>query len=37
MDFYNKRRIHSSLYDLSPTEFRNCLAKGRVKPFVVKL
>lgn len=37
IDFYNKRRIHSSLYNLSPAEFRDCLVNGRVKPFVVKL
>ncbi len=35
--FYNQRRIHGSLYDLSPTEFGVALAQQRVKPFVVKV
>jgi putative transposase len=35
--FYNQRRIHGSLYDLSPVEFRQALEQQRVKPFVVKV
>lgn len=37
IDFYNKRRIHSSLYDLSPYEFKHALALGEVKSFQVRL
>ena len=37
IDFYNKRRIHCSLHNLSPVEFRNRLAAGQVKPLVVKV
>lgn len=37
IDFYNKRRIHSSLYYLSPAEFRDRLSKGEVKSFTVRL
>ncbi|WP_157128225.1 IS3 family transposase, partial [Brevibacillus parabrevis] len=35
--FYNQRRIHGSLYDLSPVEFSKAFAQQRVKPFVVKV
>ncbi|ASJ55945.1 transposase [Brevibacillus formosus] len=35
--FYNERRIHGSLYDLSPVEFTQAVEKQRVKPFVVKV
>ncbi|CCO07871.1 IS3 family transposase [Desulforamulus hydrothermalis] len=37
IQFYNQRRLHGSLYDLSPLEFINQLAAGRVKPFIVKV
>lgn len=37
LDFYNKRRYHDSLYDLSPAEFREKLANGTVKGFVIKV
>lgn len=37
IQFYNQRRLHSSLYDLSPLEFVNQLAAGQVKPFIVKV
>ena len=37
IQFYNQRRMHGSLYDLSPLEFINELAAGRVKPFIVKV
>lgn len=35
--FYNQRRIHGSLYDLSPEQFMQAIAKNEVKPFVVKV
>ncbi|WP_328793897.1 IS3 family transposase [Heliomicrobium gestii] len=37
IDFYNQRRIHGSLYDLSPVEFCRQLADGNVPAFVVTL
>ncbi|SFG95871.1 Integrase core domain-containing protein, partial [Desulfotomaculum arcticum] len=37
IQFYNKRRMHGSLSDLSPLEFINELAAGKVKPFIVKV
>lgn len=37
MQFYNQRRLHSSLYDLSPLQFIEQLAAGKVKPFIVKV
>lgn len=37
INFYNERRIHGSLYDLSPHQFREAVRDGRVKPLVVKL
>ncbi len=37
IDFYNKRRLHGSLYDLSPLEFIKQLAISQVKPFIVKV
>jgi putative transposase len=35
--FYNQRRIHGSLYDLSPYEFIQAIQKQTVKAFVVKV
>lgn len=35
--FYNHRRIHGSLYDLSPAEFTDAFNHNLVKPFVVKV
>lgn len=35
IDFYNKRRIHGKLYDLSPHEFRVQLANGLIRPITV--
>ena len=35
--FYNERRIHGSLYDFAPCEFRFKLAMGQLKPFIVKV
>ncbi|WP_390620967.1 IS3 family transposase [Brevibacillus massiliensis] len=35
--FYNQRRIHGSLYNLSPAEFMEAFTLQRVKPFVVKV
>lgn len=37
INFYNCRRIHGSLYDLSPVEFVSALSQNLVKPFVVKV
>jgi hypothetical protein len=37
INFYNERRIHGSLYDLSPKQFRETLRTGHVQPLVVKL
>lgn len=37
IQFYNQRRLHGSLYDLSPLEFINQLASGRVELFIVKV
>lgn len=37
INFYNCRRIHGSLYDLSPVEFANALSQNLIKPFVVKV
>lgn len=37
IQFYNERRIHGSLYDFAPCEFRQRLAAGQLKPFVVKV
>jgi putative transposase len=37
INFYNERRIHGSLYDLSPKQFREAVKTGQVKPLVVKL
>lgn len=34
--FYNQRRIHGSLYDLSPYEFMEAIHQQTVKAFVVK-
>ncbi|MGK8612929.1 IS3 family transposase [Streptococcus pneumoniae] len=35
--FYNQRRIHGSLYDLSPVEFGKAFALQLITPFVVKV
>ncbi|MBC9786728.1 IS3 family transposase [Heliobacterium chlorum] len=35
--FYNHRRIHGSLYDLSPVEFRKQLSLGTIKPLEVRV
>lgn len=35
--FYNERRIHGSLYNFAPCEFRQLLAAGKLKPFIVKV
>lgn len=37
VDFYNSRRIHGSLYDLSPCAFRDALARQEVTAFVVNV
>lgn len=37
IQFYNQRRLHGSLYDLSPLEFIKQIAVGRVKPFIVNV
>jgi len=37
IQFYNERRIHGSLYDFAPCEFRRRLAAGQFKPFIVKV
>ncbi len=37
IDFYNTRRFHGSLYDLTPVEYRTAVASGKVKPLTVKL
>lgn len=37
IEFYNQRRIHGSLYNLSPAEFRQAIQDKRVKPFIVKV
>lgn len=35
--FYNHRRIHGSLYDLSPEQFIKAISSRAVKPFVIKV
>ncbi|WP_201319372.1 IS3 family transposase [Paenibacillus sp. EPM92] len=35
--FYNQRRIHGSLYDLSPQEFHQAVHQQTVKPIVIKV
>lgn len=37
IQFYNQRRMHGSLYDLSPLEFHQQLVSGQIKPFVVNV
>ena len=37
IQFYNERRIHGSLYDYAPFEFRKLLAAGQINPFIVKV
>lgn len=35
--FYNERRMHGSLYDLAPKEFRKALAAGEIQARAVKV
>lgn len=35
--FYNERRIHGSLYDLSPVQFGEAIKVGKVRPMVIKV
>lgn len=35
--FYNDRRMHGSLYDLAPEQYRVAMAAGEVKPLIVKV
>jgi putative transposase len=35
--FYNQRRIHGSLHDLSPAEFLLAVSQRKVKPLVIKV
>lgn len=37
IEFYNQRRIHGSLYDLSPAEFVQAIQDKNVKPFTFKV
>jgi putative transposase len=37
IQFYNERRIHGSLYDLSPVQFTEAMKAGTVRPLVVKV
>lgn len=37
IEFYNQRRIHGSLYDMSPTDFLKKYLAKQIKPFVVKV
>jgi putative transposase len=37
VQFYNERRIHGSLYDLSPAQFREAVKSGEVAPKVVRV
>ncbi|OPX83726.1 MAG: Integrase core domain protein [Pelotomaculum sp. PtaB.Bin104] len=37
IQFYNQRRLHGKLFDLSPSEFLKKLIYGKLKPFVVKV
>ncbi|KUK52449.1 MAG: transposase [Desulfotomaculum sp. 46_296] len=37
IQLYNERRIHGSLYNYAPYEFRQRLAAGQLKPFTVKV
>ncbi|MCY9669525.1 IS3 family transposase [Paenibacillus alginolyticus] len=35
--FYNQRRIHGSLYDLSPTQFVQAIQQQNVPPLIIKV
>jgi putative transposase len=35
--FYNERRMHGSLYDLSPMQFSEAVKGGKIRPLVVKV
>ena len=35
--FYNERRMHGSLYDLAPKQFRKALASGELQAKTVKV
>jgi putative transposase len=37
IQFYNERRIHGSLYDLSPMQFGEAMKTGKMRPLVVKV
>jgi putative transposase len=37
IQFYNERRIHGSLYNYSPYEFRKLSAAGQLSPIIVKV
>lgn len=37
VQFYNERRIHGSLYDLSPVQFSEAMKVGKIEPLVVKV
>ena len=37
VQFYNERRIHGSLYDMSPMQLGEAMKNGKVRPFVVKV
>ncbi|MDQ6420512.1 integrase core domain-containing protein [Paenibacillus sp. LHD-117] len=35
--FYNERRMHGSLYDQAPEQYRVAAATGEVEPLIVKV
>jgi putative transposase len=37
IDFYNKRRIHGSLFDLAPLEFIQAVKQQKIKPVIVRV
>ncbi|MFC5651139.1 hypothetical protein ACFPYJ_18900 [Paenibacillus solisilvae] len=37
MQEYNRKRIHKSIYDLSPYEYRAALKAGSITPIEVKV
>ncbi|MGN7453877.1 IS3 family transposase [Paenibacillus pasadenensis] len=37
IDNYNRHRMHGSLYDLSPYEYRKAIGEGVVEPKVIKV
>jgi putative transposase len=37
LSFYNERRMHGSLYDRSPEQFRKAIMAQQVQPFTVKV